>query len=148
MIKLLISRYFPFHWFFSKKGTEKSFELVGDGFCRTRCYATGDLCGINGYKKYSSNYDECISTCENDAACTGFSITSNTYQNPKFRNTCYVYGNSSLLNKASWNNSYLWHAFIKKPYGFKGVEVQSSSGKSGVHCFKRIDEENISKGKL
>ena len=33
-------------------------------------------------------------------------------------------------------------------YGFKGFEVQSSSGWSGVRCFKRLVEETISNGKL
>lgn len=119
--------------------------MVGDGFCISRCYAMGVPCAITRYYKRSSDYDECKSTCKNEPACSGFALSDNTF---KFPNYCFVYGNISSIMVANWANPGAWKGIHKSSYGFKDFKVQLSDGKSGVQCFKRLDNESHNNGEF
>ena len=96
--------------------------------------------------KDSSDNDECKSACENKSACTGFAISNSGYSSAP--NRCIIYGNISSVSVDNLPNSDAWIAYTTLPYGFKGFEVDSSSGYSGVRCFKRLNQENQNDGKF
>ena len=100
---------------------------------------------INGYSKTKSDYDECKFVCENESACIGFAISNSTYDYPDL---CYVHGNFSYADVDDWANPGAWSANPISTYGFKGFEVDSSSGYAGVQCYRRIYEENQNDGNL
>ena len=108
--------------------------MIGDGYCLSRCYVEGKLCGINQFYKAPSNFDECKLACEKESVCSGFTITDSTYNNP---NECTVYGNISSSNVAIWANHNNWSAYPIHTYGFVGFDVHSSTGNSGAKCYKR-----------
>ena len=116
----------------------KNFKLVGDGWCQSQCYISGPPCHINAYLKKPSHYDECQSACEKESACTGFVIGDRKSIIP---NGCALYGNISSDNVKNWTTSGSWIAYPRSSYGFKGYEVDSSSGYSSVQCFKRLNQE-------
>ena len=145
------------------------FTFVGYGWCRPQCYfktqnrysnsgqSSNESCRINGYRKESSNYDECKSTCENNLHCTGFAITDSAYRyalpGDITLNECYIYGNFSSNDVINTTRPDLWiQHFHSSPYGYK---VYSSSIPKPdypdqwgtlVRCFKRFEEESKYKG--
>lgn len=123
--------------------TDKHFEYVGDGVCRSKCYDSEDLCRISFYNTvppYVSNYDECKSVCENEPSCTGISITDGTFGCP---HCCVVYGNVSSMNIANWTNPNIWNSRVETTYGFKGFEITTPNRASGARCYKRLDEKGV-----
>ena len=116
----------------------EEFEFVGDGWCRSKCYENGHDCRINAYYKKDSNFDECKAACENESACTGFDIANSTFS---VLNFCIVYGNISSVNVAKWANYSNWTPLPRTTYGYKGFEIDSSTGHPGIRCFKRLYED-------
>ena len=100
---------------------------------------------ISYYSKYQSHYDECKSACENESACTGFSISNSTHAAP---NLCVVHGNVSSFNAEYWANSDAWIVKDRLTYGFKGFEVHSSKNNPGVRCFKRQYQDYLNIGEF
>lgn len=132
---------FTISYVFKEFGT--TFEFVGKGECRSRCYATGiHTCSINHYYKRSSNIDECQLACQNEVDCTGFSISD--------KNTCNIYGNISAVNVDIWANPNAWRHGTMSPeftFGYEGFKVNSSFGSGKKRCFRRLDEGTDNDGK-
>ena len=76
--------------------------------CRTECPKKSrnlvSLCLVNGYRKKSSSYEECKSTCDKESACTGFSITDSHRSYPYESNLCFVYGNLTNLDNMDYED--------------------------------------------
>ena len=117
---------------------------MGIGYCRSQCYVNGDACYINSYFKNPSNNDECKFACENESACTGYSIFGSNSFSP---NRCEVYGNISADNVANWVNSESWIPAYESTYGFKGFEIYSTSDHPDVRCFKKLENETQDDGR-
>ena len=114
--------------------------MVGNGDCRSSCNVIGDPCKINQFYKSSSNFDECKSACENEIACTGFDISWG-------KKYCTIYGNISSVNVDTWKNPDDWRHIYRFTFGYEGFKVNSSTGKWGASCFKRLDEGRNNDGK-
>ena len=119
----------------------------------------GDSCDINGYYKRISNIDECQSACENNTACTAFSILETHF----YGNICYIHGNISSVNNDSWaipdvispsddGDGFFWTPIPwttgQSTFGYEGFKVTSTSNRSNAKCFKRLNEGHIHDGKF
>ena len=97
---------------------------MGAGFCRPDgCDITSPSCRVNGYYKDESSYQECHTTCLEQASCVGFAISESTYSNP---NRCYVYVNSWQQIAPSG-----WFEYAKLYF-----DIHTSSNRNGVMCYR------------
>ena len=119
--------------------------------CGTECkkqftYNVVDLCLVNGYRKKSSSYEECKSTCDKESACTGFSITDSHISYPYESNLCFVYGNLSHFDNMEYDDyqqlpfdvrrkKNVWVHYLVEEY----FEITMSEHRvKNSRCFKKL----------
>ena len=109
------------------------FESIGDGWCRPYgCEILDDSCRLNGYWKDESNDHECRTTCSDDSACTGFSISEPTFS--AYPNRCFLYGNKSFKKEETG-----WEAYPTEYFSIHTTNIQQEYPKyEDVHCYRRI----------
>ena len=115
----------------------EKFELLGNGECTARCYVHEDPyipCTTNSVQlKRSPDDNECRLACENEVACTGYTIS-------ELGIYCLVYGNISFADIARWSDPDAWMVGSRNVYGFLGFEVHASDDTSNLLCYKKINE--------
>ena len=123
---------------------DDDYGMIGNGWCRAQCQDGSYSCKLNGYRKESSNYDECKTTCNDESACTGFSISDSADEYP---NRCYVYGDVAKFS-GNFAESNDWTEYLRYPKDIKTIfKIESSTGgDEKVLCFKRIRKEDQPKG--
>ena len=149
-ISLFCQKEFIWLWLFNLSFKDE-YGLIGNGLCRTECpkdnYGMLSLCIVNGYRKKSSSYEECKSTCDKESACTGFSITDSHRSYPIESNLCYVYGNLSNFDSMNYwdynqlpfdvkRNKDVW---VHYPVSNEYFKITMSEHRvKNARCFKKL----------